>query len=231
MTRRPWTAKELRYLRFYAGCVPDAAIAGTLRRSVSSIRHAKHVHRLGLKKGSPEWRANLSRRNKGRRLNSAGEFKPGNVPWITGTKGIRQSPATEFKKGNLSGAAARNLKGFGSVTIRTHKNAKTGRGTRTRWIKTVDRGWIPFARHLYERREGPLPEGYFVVHLDGDSLNDDPDNLIMMSRKYLLHWQRTIRPKMEARRNARNAKAQQRRWKACYALRSFTPTGQAEAAG
>ena len=225
MNRRRWTRKELAYLRRTAGRIPDAEIARALCRSFKSVTNQKFLRGLCLRKGSPEYRANLSRRNKGRRFNPAGEFKKGNVPWITGTRGIRQSPATEFKKGSLHGAAARKLKGYGAVTIRTHRKL------RTRWIKLSGRGWIPFARHLYERREGPIPEGYFVVHRDGDSLNDELDNLMLMSRKYLTTWLKRIRPKMEARRKAKNVKAQRHRWDAYYARKLFDAVRPAEAAG
>ncbi len=41
----------------------------------------------------------------------------------------------------------------------------------------------PHARLVYEKYYGPLPKGYLVHHIDGDSLNDAPENLMAMTRR------------------------------------------------
>jgi hypothetical protein len=40
--------------------------------------------------------------------------------------------------------------------------------------------WRPLSRHWWETNVGPIPPGYQVFHRDGDSLNDSPDNLVLV---------------------------------------------------
>jgi hypothetical protein len=37
-------------------------------------------------------------------------------------------------------------------------------------------------RAVYEQHHGPIPPGFVVHHVDGDGLNNDPANLVAMSR-------------------------------------------------
>jgi hypothetical protein len=65
---------------------------------------------------------------------------------------------------------------LGAIRLRWHN------GNRCRFIKVRMRGpkasrWMHYARWLWERNKGPVPSGMRVIHKDGDSLNDDPDNL------------------------------------------------------
>jgi hypothetical protein len=62
-----------------------------------------------------------------------------------------------------------------TVRIREHN------GNNVRMIKVRDHGpigrrWIHYARWWWEQNKGPVPAGKRVMHLDGDSLNDDPAN-------------------------------------------------------
>jgi hypothetical protein len=41
--------------------------------------------------------------------------------------------------------------------------------------------WVHYAKWLWEKEHGPVPEGYRVAHLDGDMLNDDLTNLASMT--------------------------------------------------
>lgn len=56
-------------------------------------------------------------------------------------------------------------------------------GRRARQIKVLNaRGepyWRLYAQHVYEVHHGPIPEGRCVIHADGDTLNDDPANLVL----------------------------------------------------
>jgi predicted Zn-ribbon and HTH transcriptional regulator len=113
------------------------------------------------------------------------------VPWSKGKKGIHTSPATEFKPGNIRGAAARKYRAVGTITIRHdkppkrlryRKNAKPGRARR--YIKVRDDGpphrrYEVYARYVYEQNYGPIPPGLVVIHKDGDTMNDDPQNLLL----------------------------------------------------
>jgi hypothetical protein len=112
----------------------------------------------------------------GMRLSPATEIRPGqrhSVP--TEIKpGERRSPATEFKPNQ----PARNKLPVGTETQRRDPN-----GLYRFWIKVAEPNkWRPRAVAIWERKNGPLPRGYVVHHKDRNSLNDDPDNLIALTR-------------------------------------------------
>lgn len=50
-----------------------------------------------------------------------------------------------------------------------------------RWIKARPgrKGWEAWARWWWRTNRGPIPPGKRVLHLDGDTLNDDPANLAL----------------------------------------------------
>ena len=74
--------------------------------------------------------------------------------------------------------------------------------------------WRQRSHIAWEEANGkPLPEGWIVRHIDGDPLNDDPENLIAMSRGK--HLQKTLEnPDVKERFDTRKSKAAKRRWKA-----------------
>jgi len=165
-----------------------------------------------LRRDSPEYRALIKKNGFQPGHQPAHRFEKGNVPWNKGLKGIHLSPQSEFKRGGLHGAAARKLKPVGTVTIRRDKTRR-----KRRWIKVRPRGcgvdaYIPLARYVYEQQHGPIPRGTFVVHADGDTLNDDGTNLILMDRQHLFAWQRRIRPGMEDKRKQRLSASLRERW-------------------
>ncbi len=101
-------------------------------------------------------------------------FKKGNIPWIKGRKGLHHSPATEFKKGRISP----NRKSVGTITIRVGKNK-----VRRRWIKINDPDiWIEYAKFVWIKNNGEIPNGFLIHHIDEDSLNDSPNNLAAVTR-------------------------------------------------
>lgn len=70
----------------------------------------------------------------------------------------------------------------GTVRIRTRQRGQL----QVRMIKIRDGGprsrqWVNFARWWWEHNRGPIPPGKRVAHRDGDSLNDDPANLVLCS--------------------------------------------------
>lgn len=172
------------------------------------------------KRGSDEWKAKISATLKGRHNNPAGEFKKGHTPWTTGMKGIHLSPATEFKLGHPGGNALQRWRPVQTIVVHTHRHA------RTRWIKIREDGppgshkYIPLARHLYATQIGPIPPGCFVVHRNGDSMDDRLDNLLLMDRKHLLAWQRSVRPTLEATRKRKAAESQRLRRRIYWAKKA-----------
>lgn len=105
-------------------------------------------------------------------------FEKGNTPWNLGRKGLAVAPATAFKKG----CVPKNIKPLGSERICpqggfilikvTEKNPYTGYSTR----------YKPKHIHVYEQVYGPVPPKKVVAFKDGDKLNCDPENLMLLDR-------------------------------------------------
>jgi hypothetical protein len=55
-------------------------------------------------------------------------------------------------------------------------------GRLRRWIK-IGNHFIPYSRWFYNNFINPVPFGFNVFHADFDSLNDDPQNLILRKRR------------------------------------------------
>ena len=102
-------------------------------------------------------------------------FPKGNIPWNKGKKGIHLSPASEFKKGRKS------LKSLpvGTITVRVDKG-----GQKRQWIKIEEPSrWTEYAKFVWIFHNGPIPKGMLIHHLDFDCMNDDIDNLSLVTRK------------------------------------------------
>lgn len=129
------------------------------------------------------------------------QFEKGHIPWNKGMKGLSRNPATEFKKGNRP----QNWKPVGTVTIRKVN------GLERAWVKVAEpNAWKPRCYVVWEQAGGPeLPPGYFLHHLDGDSLNDDLLNLAAVRRSFHLHLLKKYHPTFEETRKVAARKA---RW-------------------
>lgn len=64
--------------------------------------------------------------------------------------------------------------------------------------------WQPLARIIWERHNGPIPEGHQVYHADGDPLNDHPQNLVLGKSN---RFQLAFEARSDAARNQRNKRA------------------------
>ncbi len=143
-------------------------------------------------------------------------FKKGCVSWNKGTHynpGGR-SVETRFKPGRIRGAAAQKYRAVGTITIRhdklfrrqnksklIRKDGTRRKGKPRRWIKIKNTGppqycWIPYARYLWLKYKGPIPAGYFVVHKDGNQMNDNIDNFVLMNHSTALKLQRARDPEI-----------------------------------
>lgn len=87
-----------------------------------------------------------------------GQIKPGE----------HRGRATEFKKGHSQTPAA----AINEIRISTNGYRKIKLGPKT---------WKLAARVEWERKNGPIPEGMKLVRLDGNRLNDEPENLRLVS--------------------------------------------------
>lgn len=97
-------------------------------------------------------------------------FKPGQVPHNKNKKGIRVSPETEFKPGHIPA----NYMPVGSERINTEGYLD---------VKVADPNkWRAKHRIVYEQLHGPVPKGNVIIFADGNKLNLDPNNLLMVTR-------------------------------------------------
>lgn len=71
---------------------------------------------------------------------------------------------------------------IGTVVVRQVTNG--AKRNLSRYIKVREDGpkgrrWILYSRYWWEKNRGAIPSGKIVVHLDGDTMNDDPENLAL----------------------------------------------------
>lgn len=113
-----------------------------------------------------------------------GCFEKGSKPWNTGTKGLVKPNSGNFKKGDVpinlkpighERVNKRDRDGFILIKI-AEKNPYTGAPTRYKH-KHV---------HVWKQASGSIPEGMVVAFKDGNQLNCDIDNLMLISRAELL---------------------------------------------
>lgn len=111
----------------------------------------------------------------GHRHKSKTKFKPGHDPWNKDLKGIHLSPQSEFQKGRES----ETKMPLGSVVERTRRREGYPRA----WVKVAEPNkWELRARVVWAKHNGPIPRGMIVHHKDRNALNDDPNNLQMMTK-------------------------------------------------
>lgn len=122
------------------------------------------------------------------KLNSGltGRFPEGNIPINKGTKGIFNAGGnkTSFKKGQLP---------LNTDPIGTEKVLKDN----YIWVKINDMpkakknvNWKQKQKLIWERANGPVPDGYFVMFADGNNRNFDLDNLVLVTKAEMLYLNR-----------------------------------------
>lgn len=113
-----------------------------------------------------------------------GCFPKGHKPWNSGTKGqgLTGPNAGSFKKeseppNRRPVGSERICTKDGSILIKIEEtNPYTGFPTR----------WKHKSVHIWEQTFGPVPDGFVVMLKDGDKLNVEPENLMLVSRAELL---------------------------------------------
>lgn len=203
---------------------------GTLRKEYE-CGHAT-LRKALLTQMSPEEYRALARNRLG--TPNAGCFRPGHIPWDKGTKGFSfpGSRATQFQPGHLRGQAARNWRPVGTVELKPDRpprrrrgRVNAGPGPRRLWIKVSEcrpgqRGWMHYARYVWQQAHGPIPPGMVIVHENGDILDDALSNLRLMTRAGSLRHLRACRPDIEERRRLAAAAASRKRHAANRLLRA-----------
>ena len=116
---------------------------------------------------------------KNNKLNSGltGQFKKGNVAHNKGKKqieymsqeSIERTKETRFKKGNKP----KNYRPVGSERITKDGYIE---------VKVADPNkWETKNKIIYKRYFGDIPEGHKIIYADGNKLNNDINNLILVS--------------------------------------------------
>lgn len=89
----------------------------------------------------------------------------------------------------------RDPKPLGAVSRRRRKKCVT-RFVKVRMDGPISGRWIPFALWWWRTHRGPVPAGYRVAHLDGNTLNDDPSNFGLVTPGDVLFIAGERRPEM-----------------------------------
>jgi len=78
--------------------------------------------------------------------------------------------------------------------IRKRKGNGGGDHSPRNWIKVGPNKWIPYSRYVWLKKYGFIIEGDVVFFIDGDTLNEDIDNLIALPRKVQVNYNRWKKP-------------------------------------
>ena len=102
------------------------------------------------------------------------QFKPGHIPYCKGKKRWWVGgEETQFKKGNVPW----NYRPIGSEKISDGYV----------WVKVADpHKWKIKHRLVWEAANGPVPKGHVVIFGDGNRMNFELDNLLLVSRRQLV---------------------------------------------
>ena len=150
---------------------------------------------------------------RGRHCSPETEFKKGIVPWNKGLKrnGLRYAYHTTSRTKFKKGYRPLTWKPVGTITIRARRGSSKAR---VRFIKVAEPNvWIQYSRYIWERTRGrKIPRGFVIYHQDGDSLNDDPENLVCISRAIHIKFQEIDIPGFRSKRLAATAVALKKRW-------------------
>ena len=108
----------------------------------------------------------------------ATQFQKGQTPPNKGQKMSKdlyeKVEKTMFKKGNKP----MNTQPIGTI----HQRKDTG-GKMYLYIKLADSKWQLLNRYTWEMHNGPIPKGMVVVYKDGNYMNNDIANLLMITKK------------------------------------------------
>lgn len=173
MARKLWTDSDKEFLIREFPNVDTQALADKMDRTYSSISGMAYV--MGLKKSEKYMKEvqertvkNLTEKGK------ANRFKKGQRSWNKGMKGVYfGGRETQFKPGQRP----HNWKPLGSERITSDgyiefKYKDERKATSNYMLKH---------RFIWEQVHGEIPEGYVLNFKDGDSLNCEIDNLMLVS--------------------------------------------------
>lgn len=153
--------------------MPLDSIPAELEREHGVVRTTKQVRALT--------------RNRGLKSGRTGRFEKGIVPFNAGTKGVMKPNRTSFKTRRPE--ESRNYVPIGS--LRFSKDGYLERKVTDDQSLVPARRWVGVHRLNWEAAHGPIPEGHCVSFIDGDPLNAELDNLVLLSRRELVYLNKT----------------------------------------
>jgi hypothetical protein len=153
---------------------PTKKIADDLGLSESSVYNRAFA--MGIKKDPVYLRS--TQYPPGYLGGKATQFQKGHAPANKGqkmsTEVYQKVARTMFKKGTVPP----NTQPIGTI----HQRKDTG-GKMYLYIKLADCNWQLLNRYTWEMHNGPIPKGMVVVYKDGNYLNNDINNLLMITKK------------------------------------------------
>ncbi len=153
---KPWTIREENFLRDTYETMTAADIAKAIGRTKSSVKN--YARNIGLK--LPEDEAN--------RRSANSRFQKGHSPFNKGKRGLMKPNRTSFKKGEKP----KNTKFDGAISIRQKKGYPP-----YKFIRISEGKWKLLHRHVWEQAYGPIPKGYVLRFINGNSLDCELSNL------------------------------------------------------
>lgn len=181
MNGKPWTAAELRRLRKLYPDRPTPGICKVLRRSVASVYGM--AAKLGINK-SADFHADARRSGRFDKLSRAGaafRFPKGHVPANKGLRRPGWAPGrmgeTQFRKGHFPANRDPDFYVIGALRV----NADGYIDMRVSFAPGAC-GWRMLHLILWEDVHGPIPKGCCLRFKDGDRLNVELGNLVLISR-------------------------------------------------
>jgi hypothetical protein len=166
MSTHKYTEEELKFLRKYA--------YGHSYKEITQKFNEKFPP------GVEQRKIRACMQNHGIKTGRDGRFKKGHEPANKGKhmQTTGRMAETQFKKGDMP----KNHLPVGSVTVRhSYKGKKP-----YVWEKVAEPN-VWRMKHVleWEKENGPVPEGMTVIFADGDTLNTDISNLVLVSRSQL----------------------------------------------
>jgi hypothetical protein len=107
-------------------------------------------------------------------LNLRKVIAPANKGQKMSTDVYQKVAKTMFKKGSKP----MNTQPIGTIHQRSDKSGKM-----YLYIKLADSNWQLLNRYTWEQYHGPIPKGLIVAYKDGNYLNNDIDNLMLLTKK------------------------------------------------
>lgn len=167
-TAIPYTAKELAWIKRHCTMPRREAHARFCRMFSRSDVSLIHFNALCKRKG---WATGRT-----------GCFVKGQVPYNKGKARPynANSARTQFKKGRLPhntkylGHERLDKNGYLEISV-AETNPHTG----------YERRYVLKHRYLWEQKNGQVPKGHALKCLDGNRLNTDPSNWVLISRSLL----------------------------------------------